>query len=276
MEEMNVQRIPISEIHDDESFNCRGKITPIDVVDLAKDIREHGLLQPIVVALYDAESQEKTGKKYKLIAGFRRLTAHKVISEDFINAVIREPMSEVEALRFNLSENIQRENLNILQEALAIKRMRDLGLSEVDTGTLLGMSRGWVQVRFMLLGLPEDVQKEAAAGLMSQQAIRDLYTLYSRTGDINMVYEAVKKMKEAKVKGQVVKVSQTKEQMLMQKKHRKRPEIFAMMEHIQEFIGNGLHTRCMAWCSGQITDEELFMTLEIYSRENGKQYIRPY
>ena len=267
------QIIPILQIDDDETFNCRGKITPIDVIDLAKDIKLNGLHQPVVVSIYDEANQARTGKQYRMLAGFRRLMAHRVNEMKEIACIIKPTMSELDALKVNLSENIQRQQLNILQEALAIKRMKDLGLTESETADSLGMSRGWVQVRFMLLSLPDEVRQEAVVGYISQSNIRDLYTLYNKTGDKNQLFEAVKKLKEGKARGQEVRVAQTKQQILKEKRLRKRPEIFKMMEHIQESgIGNGLHTRCMSWCAGEISTEDLLWTFREYADTNGLTY----
>jgi len=272
---MDVKILKMDDIHSDDSFNCRGKITPIDVVDLAKDIAERGLLQPIVVAEYDDAMQASTGKKWRLIAGFRRFMAFRVNGEKEIHCVIKKGMTELEAITANLSENIQRQNLNILQEAKAIKRLKDLGLTEVEAGKFLGMSRGWIQVRFMLLGLPEEVQQEAAAGILNQAQIRDLYTLFKKTGNLENLYEAVRKIKDGKIRGQKVKVNETTAEIKTQKRHRQRPEIFSMMEHIQGTIGNGLHTRCLAWAAGQISNGELYQDLKIYALENDKPYTEP-
>jgi ParB/RepB/Spo0J family partition protein len=271
---MNVERILISEIHDDENFNCRGKITPIDVIDLANDIKVNGLHQPVVVALYDDAKQMETGKKYRLAAGFRRLMAHRVNEEKYIFAVIKPILSEVDALKINLAENIQRQNLNIYQEALAIKRMKDLGLNEMDTASVLGMSRGWVQVRFMLLSLPKEVHLEAAAGFFTQQNIRDLYTIYNRTGDVTQIFSAIKELKEGKARTGDIKINRTKQEVMREKRQRKRSEIFNMMAHIQDSgIGNGLHTRTMSWCAGEISTGDLVLSLEAFAKENNLEYI---
>jgi ParB/RepB/Spo0J family partition protein len=273
---MDLKELKISDIHDDESFNCRGKITPIDVVDLAKDIKENGLHQPIVVSLYDTAQQALTGKLYRVLAGFRRLMAHRVNGSTTISAIIKPPMSELEALKVNLSENIQRASLTILQEALAIKRLKEYGLTENETAQQLGASRGWVQVRFMLLYLPEEVQKEAAVGYISQTQIRELYTFYKQTGSKEQLFDVVKKIKEGKERGQKVKVAKTKEQTLNEKRLRPRSEIFAMMEQIQESeLGNGIWTRSLAWCSGEITTGQYFQSLQKYAQSQGLNYTPP-
>ncbi len=274
---MHLEFLPMNQIDNNPELNCRGTITPIDVVELAKDIVDRGLIQPIVVAPYDDVQQMKTGKKYRLLAGFRRYMAHIVNKSHSISCVIREMASELEALTFNLSENIQREDLNILQEATAIKRLKAFGLTEQEAGQQLKKSRGWIQVRFMLLGLPEDVQKEAAAGLINQQNIRDLYTIYRDSGNLEDIYAAVKTLKEQKLRGQArritAKSSRTKQN--NQKCQRKRPEIFEMMETIRIAIGNGFHTRTLAWAAGEISDLDLYMSIKEHANELGIDYTIP-
>jgi ParB family chromosome partitioning protein len=274
---MQVEFIPLDQIDDDPELNCRGNITPIDVVDLAKDIKFRGLIQPVVIAPYDEVHQNLTGKKYRLLAGFRRFMAHKVNEASNISASIREMTSELEALTFNLSENIQREDLDILQEATAIRKLRDFGHTEEEAGRQLGKSRGWIQVRFMLLGLPEDVQKEAKAGLINQQNIRDLYTIFHNTGDIEQVYEAIRTLKDAKLRGQAtrIKVKSGRTKSNNQKRMRKRPEIFEIMESLQKTVGNGLHTRALAWAAGEINDLEFHMSVQEYANEQGIDYTIP-
>ena len=167
MAKQTIKQIPLDDIHADAEFNCRGDILPIDVHDLALDIKERGLLQPVIVSPYTEEQEAETGYKYRLIAGFRRFTAHRVIQEKRILCIIRPDMvDEAEARLLNLTENTQRKDLNILQEARALTGLRALGVGEFDIAKRLGKSRGWVQVRCILLKLPEELHQEAAAGLI--------------------------------------------------------------------------------------------------------------
>lgn len=262
-------KIPLSEIHIDEEFNCRDKIAPIDVVDLASDIEKHGLISPVVVSPTD----KYPDKKYLLIAGHRRFVAHKVIQWTEIDAIIREGLGEREARLLNLKENLLRKNLNILEEARAIKRLFDLGITEADAAKELQTSRGWVQVRFMLLQLSKEIQQECAAGILSQTDIRELYSL---RGEKEKQIEYVKAVKDARLKGQnVSKVRNKHTRKPSDKKLRKRPEIFDMMDHISESIGNGIWTRTMSWCAGEISDLELFHTIKIHAEEIGVPYSIP-
>jgi ParB family chromosome partitioning protein len=267
--------IPLDDIDDDYRLNCRGKITPIDVVDLAKDIALRGLIQPIAVSKYDEAKKFETGKQWRLLAGFRRFMAHKINKATKIECVIRQIDNELDALTFNLAENIKRKDLNILQEAKAIERLRRLGVPEQEAAERLDASRGWVQVRFMLLGLPEEIQQEAAAKVITQENIRQLYTIYHKTGDKEQIFAAVRQLKEAKSRGRIIKITANKEQAKRQKKHRKRPEIFELMEHLQETVGNGLHTRVLAWAAGEISEEDLYYSIKVYADDRGLSYRIP-
>jgi len=266
--EMDLKVIQISKIHADEEFNCRGKIVPIDVIDLAKDIAQNGLMQPVSVIAYDEAMQTKTGFTHKLIAGFRRRVAFIVNGEDEIPCVIKQITNELDALAYNLSENLQRKDLNILQEAKAIKRMRDLGITEQDAGTKIGMSRGWIQVRFMLLGLPIEVQEEAAIGSIKTEGIRELYTVMNQTGDVKLVLETAREMKEARAKGRSYKVKESKVKARGQKRHRTRGEIFSLLEETIDAVGTGLHTRALAWAAGQISLQDYYMSMKDHADEN--------
>ena len=137
-------------------------------------------------------------------------------------------MSEVDARFMNLSENTQRTDLNILQEARALQRLYELGVPEPDVAERLGKSRGWVQIRFILLKLPEEIQEECAAGILTHKQIRDVYTHYRADGK-DAAFEIVKKLKDAKLRGGKTIRAQKKPKPNA-RRHRKRPEIFEMME----------------------------------------------
>ena len=262
--------IPLSEILADDDFNCRGKIVPIDVVDLAKDIQERGLIQPVTVAPYI-----KGSYRYRLIAGFRRFSAHLVIQRSEIDAIIREDMiDEKECRFFNLSENLQRTDLTIMQEARALQHLQAVGVGEHDAADRLNKSRGWIQVRYLLLKLPKEVQKEVEAGFIKQTQIRELYSLY-KNHSIEKLYAAVRKIKDAKIMGRDLVTVDPDKLSPKAKRIRKRPEIFEMMAHVVQYADNGLHTRCLAWCAGEINDDELFDSLQEVCENNGDTYYRP-
>lgn len=264
----------MDKIHADQEFNCRGTIAPIDVLDLAKDIKDKGLMQPITVSPYSDEDKKKTGFDYLLIAGYRRYMAFKVNQEKEIPCVIKYGLdNKIDALCLNLSENTQRQELNILQESAAIKKLYDMGLSETEIRNKLQKPRGWVQVRFMLLSLPVEVQNEAAAGMLTQTNVRDLYCLKNKKG-VDACFDGVRKIKMAKERGEKAIIS-PQQKSHESKRHRHRAEIFLMMKHLRERVNVGLHSRCLAWAAGEITTGELFQSIKEHADENGYDYTIP-
>lgn len=271
---IKVLSIPLSEIHADDNFNCRGEIAPIEVVDLAKDIEIRGLIQPVVVTPYDDQKQKETGYKYLLVAGYMRRMAHVVLKKKTIQALVRQDIGDEAEIRFfNLAENLQRKDLNIMQEARALNKLKSLGITREETARRIGKSPGWVQIRYMFLGLPEEIQQEIAAGLITQGQIREIFTIFNTVGK-EEAFNAVKKLKDAKIKGRSITVNPHAKKK-DSKKHRTRGEIFEMMEHIQETVGNGLYTRCLAWAAGEITNEDLFISCDEHAETQGKVFVRP-
>lgn len=275
MSEQVTQHIPLTDIHADAGFNCRGDIAPIDVHDLAMDIKERGLIQPVVVAPYPPEKVIETSCKYRLIAGFRRYKAHQVIQLKTIFTIVRPDLvNETEARLLNLTENTQRKELNVLQEARAISSLILLGINEFEIAKRLGKSRGWVQVRSILLKLPKEVHEEAAAGIINQTQIRELYTIYLRDGK-DIMFAAIKRVKHSKERGKKSITLNPNKTNLNVKKRRERVEINQMIERMIENDMVGLHTRALAWTAGQITTAELYTDMEKYARENDSMFIAP-
>lgn len=252
--DLNVNKIPIADIVADDEFNCRGRIAPIDVIDLHNDIKQHGLLQPVIVTPLKGTDQSQP--KYRLIAGFRRLFACRTLGWTTIPAITKTDIDERTAITLNLNENIQRQNLNIVQEAQALSRLRNLGLTETETASQLNMSRGWVQIRYMLLSLPKEIYPDIVAGLITQTNIRELYTIQSREGK-EATLLAARGVKEAKQRGVKNAKAISEEVEKKAKRTRQRTEIFQMQDFIRNNLGNNLATRALAWAAGEITTEDV-------------------
>lgn len=263
---LQVFDIPVARIYCDSHFNCRGEIRPFEVADLAQSIEKRGLqfaisVQPAadVVGGLPVNPADGLPFEYRIVAGHRRYTAFKVLGRETIPATVKTGLDEKGARVLNLIENFQREDLNILQEARALESLRLAGIPREYVAKEIGKSGGWVQVRFYLLSLPEEIQQEAAAGIINQHQIKQLFSLGSKEAQ----FDAVKKIKEAKVRGETINVGKRKKRPTNTKKPRKREEIFDMMELIAGTgLGYGIHTRAMAWCAGQIATNELFADIK--------------
>lgn len=260
--------LPVKEIWADPDFNCRGHIAPIDVVDLAKDIEAHGLQQPISVKPLD--NGEKY--KYKVITGHRRHKAFEVMKRETIPCIINATISESDALILNLGENLHRKDLNIMQEAKALERLKLSGFSVLDVSRQLSKSTTWVNVRYMLLELPDVIREAAAAGYITQVQIKDLHEL----NDIKQQIEMAKKIKAAKARGEKSPKILKKKRNMFKAKAREPEDIFFMQDHIQNAIGNNFGTRCLAWAAGEISDLELYKDIKAIALKADINYTIPY
>lgn len=288
MSTMQLLDLDLSLILCDENFNCRGQITPMDVVELARDIKANGLTQPVVVRPIDDErKKEYPGKEYLLIAGYRRYTSFMILAKEDdkwlkIPAVLREDVADERSARIlNLSENLKRKELNIVQESRALLALFNLGMTEAEVMKELGMARGWVQVRFMVLKLPIEVQAEIAAGWLTQIQIRDAYSHYCDGGE-KACFAIVREFKDDKLKGRKNtrrKPGQKKNVThdLNKKKMRNRDACFAMQAYIYgEFNGNNIATRTLAWAAGEITTLELHEACRDMAKSAGRNYRIPH
>lgn len=267
---MQFDTVALSDICCDDEFNCRGLITPFDVAELARQIETIGLQIPIAVHqgpwADKPDSPIPGGKKYRIIAGHRRFTAYTILfrnnPEKFasIPAVIKTGLNEIDARVLNLSENLDRKELNIVQEARAIEALYKAGVPRERVAARINKTGSWVQTRFNLLSLPADIQDEAAAGMLTHLQIKQLYSLDSDEER----YAAVRKIKEAKLKGvKLGHVGKKRRKPTNTKKVRGPDECLEMIELIGEStIGYGIVTRTLAWCSGAITTEDYFKTVK--------------
>lgn len=271
--EFVVVDVPLTEIYCDTQFNCRGAIIPVEVDELTRSIEAHGLQQPIVIQPWT----NTPGKKWRIISGHRRYTAFTVLKEqntkfNYIPAKIIEGLDNYQAKLLNLEENIKRKDLNILQEAQAIKLFFEAGWTQKATATALGVDLNWVHTRYALLKLPDLIQAEAAAGILTQEHIKQL----AQMKKIEDQYEAVKKIKNAKLLGEKRKIEvRAKKTDPLKKRKRSEAEIFELINIMGSTIGYGLHTRVAAWIAGQISDFEIHQEIKKFAEAQGKIYIIP-
>ena len=119
--------------------------------ELATSIKEHGVFQPIII--------KKSIKGYEIIAGERRVKASKIAGLKEIPAIVRE-FSDTEMMEIALLENLQRENLNSIEEAAAYKQLiNNLGLTQEQLAERLGKSRSHITNMLGLLSLPKQAQE---------------------------------------------------------------------------------------------------------------------
>jgi hypothetical protein len=165
--------------------------------------------------------------------------------------------------------------LNIVQEAKAIEHLYKLGLSEALVCERLGMPRGWVQIRFMLLKLPTPVQEEVRAGTVNQSEVRQLYTIH-KTGNQAALEEAIRGIKDAKSRGvdkprNVLPMEMRKQQ----KKIATKQEQEEMLIYLANIGLSGFATKCLAWASGNISLDQFFAAIKAETTTKGISWEVP-
>lgn len=158
----------------------RGVITPESLVDLVDSIKEHGVLEPLVVA--------KTPAGFQIIAGERRWRASKLAGLTHVPAVIRET-SPKGMLEMALVENVQRVDLNPLDRAKGFERlMNEFALTTSEIAVRIGKSVAYVSNSMRLLVLPDALKDGLLSGLISEGHARAL----SAIDDQSLMIEAYK------------------------------------------------------------------------------------
>ncbi|MEN3040208.1 MAG: ParB/RepB/Spo0J family partition protein [Bacteroidia bacterium] len=165
-----VQEIPIQAI-EPNPYQPRLDFSEEGLEELAESIRQHGLIQPITV--------RAVGDKYQLISGERRWRAAKMAGLTHIPAYVR-AADNTQLLAFALVENVQRQNLNPIELALAYKRLiEECGLTQEDVARYVGKSRPAVANTLRLLKLPPEIQKALKEGTLAEGHARPLLALDS-------------------------------------------------------------------------------------------------
>ena len=151
--------------------------------ELAESIKIHGVFQPIIV--------KKSIKGYDIIAGERRFRASKMAGLEKIPAIIRD-FTDEQMMEIALLENLQRENLSVIEEALAYKSMIEhLNLTQDDLSKKVGKSRSHVTNILGLLRLPGEVQQMVSDGRITMGHARALSKLESRDEIISLANRIV-------------------------------------------------------------------------------------
>ncbi len=137
--------------------------------ELSDSIKEHGVFQPIII--------KKSIKGYEIIAGERRVKASQLAGLEEIPAIIRD-FSDTEMMEIALLENLQRENLNAIEESTAYKKLIEtLALTQEQLAKRLGKSRSHITNMLGLLNLPEDIQTQISDKKISMGHARVLSKL---------------------------------------------------------------------------------------------------
>lgn len=157
MSQPQIQMIAI-ELLDPHPDNPRGPVDPATCEELAASIREKGILEPLLVLPVRNPGQSWKIERYLTVAGHRRRVAAEIAGLVEVPAIVRN-LEPGEAEEVMLVENLQREDLTLLQEARAYRRLQERhGLTQADVARRVGVDKARVMARMGILKLPEAVQ----------------------------------------------------------------------------------------------------------------------
>ena len=265
-EDASIQEIDITKIAPNP-FQPRKVFEPNALKELADSIKEHGVIQPLVVT--------KTPVGYELVVGERRFRASLLAGMKMVPAIIKEQMVDQTKLEVALIENIQRQELNPIEEAQAYERlMKTFSLTQEQVAKKVGKSRPAVANTVRLLNLPAEVQRGVIEGRLSEGHARALLGL----NDPEKILLLYKKVIEG---GWNVREVESKVRELTQKRQMDSaapdPKLMAMESELRVKLGAQVKISRLGQ-GGKITiefysDEELSDIItkmaEAHSAENG-------
>ena len=235
----NAVIVRISEVEPNRE-QPRKKFDDDKLEELSESIKTYGLLQPILV--------QKRDGYYEIIAGERRWRAALKAGLKEIPVIVRD-YTEKEILELSLVENIQRENLNPIEEALAYKRLMDeFNLGQEEVAQRVSKSRSAVANSLRLLKLEENVQKMVIDGEISMGHARALLPLENPEQQLSAAKEIVDKKlsvreTEKKVKEILSSRDDTDTKKPETKQQEEDPSIAIIYKQIEERLQQTLHTK---------------------------------
>ncbi len=179
-------------------YQPRKEFNDEKIAELADSIRQYGVLQPLVVTRKEIEREDGgIAVEYELIAGERRLRAAKMAMLPQVPVIIR-AREETDKMKLELAiiENLQREDLNAIDRALAFKQLVDeFNLKHIEVAKKVGKSREYVSNTLRLLALPKEIQDALVAGEITEGHARPLLMLSERPQERDTLFEEIKARK---------------------------------------------------------------------------------
>lgn len=226
--EWRVEKLPIDQVVSGQ-YQPRQHFDEQALQELADSIKAQGLVQPIIVKWLDNQS-------YELIAGERRWRAAKMAGLETLPAIVRE-VDNKQTLAMALIENIQREDLNPLEEARSLQRlMQEFELTQQEVAEAVGRSRTAVTNLLRLLKLPELIQEWLHDDRLSMGHVRALLTL-NEAQQIQLAQKAIDQAWSVRQMEQAVQAQQTAESSSTNKPKTIDPNIQALQNRLADKLG---------------------------------------
>ncbi len=175
-------------------FQPRKEFDQAKLEDLAKSIRQYGVIQPLTVSRREVEKEGGgLASVYELIAGERRLRASKMAGIAQVPVLIRESFDDDKTkLELAIIENLQREDLNPIDRAKAFERLsREFGFKHTEIAEKVGKSREYVSNTIRLLNMPEEMQQALSDGKISEGHTRPILMLADRPQEQQTLFREI-------------------------------------------------------------------------------------
>lgn len=218
-------------------YQPRREFSEEGLKSLAESIRQYGLLQPLTVTREEVEKPDGgLETRYELIAGERRLRASKLAGLSQVPVVIRAGESNLTKLELAIIENLQREDLNAIDRAKALKQLiEEFGISHAETAAKVGKSREYVSNSLRLLALPEHMQNSVVNKEITEGHARSLLALGDRPEEQETLFKEII-LKKLPVR-QAERIARSIAQDRVRKYHRKTPEMVEIEKSLTEKLG---------------------------------------
>ncbi|NLN64607.1 MAG: ParB/RepB/Spo0J family partition protein [Clostridiaceae bacterium] len=227
-EASSVTQLRISDIEPNRD-QPRKKFDPEKLQSLAESVLQHGVVQPIIV--------KKKGKGYSIIAGERRWRAAKLAGLKTIPAIIKE-MSSQEVMEIALIENLQREDLNPIEEAEAYQKlMEEHGLTQELLSKLVGKSRAAIANSVRLLTLSDKVKEMIVEEILTPGHARTLITIDDKDKQAKLAEAIVERGLNVRDTEKLISEQISPSQMKRKKRQNKDANILDVEEKLKSILG---------------------------------------
>ncbi|MBI2052760.1 MAG: ParB/RepB/Spo0J family partition protein [Candidatus Ryanbacteria bacterium] len=183
--------IPVGKIRPNP-YQPRTEFDETSLKGLAESIRQYGILQPLVVTRLEEHNDAGTNVSYELVAGERRFRAAQMLGLAEVPVIIRREEPARVRLELSLVENIQRQDLNPLERALAYRRLIDeFGIDQKEIAAKIGKSRESVANTVRILALPDEMKEAVRSGSITEGHTRPLLMLSGRPEEQRQLFEDI-------------------------------------------------------------------------------------
>lgn len=258
-----VTPIPVGEI-DPNPYQPRSYFDEEKIEELSRTIQTHGIIQPIIV--------RKKGERYELIAGERRWRAYLKLNYETIPAIVK-PFSDVQAASIALIENLQRESLTSIEEAMAYQKLMDLHqLTQESLAQRLGKGQSTIANKIRLLQLPEAVHQALMERKITERHARALLQLKDNVLQRKILHEILEKDLSVKqVEQRVASILEKDSAKLKPKRIQVSRDIRIAINTIRQSVDMVLKTGMSVETNEEEHEDYYVMTIRIPKRKNQKR-----